>query len=56
MIGNTRLFQAVHALSTMEGDVRSRVVVAMREISVLGEHEFADRTLWKRIEKFRDEE
>ena len=30
MIGNTRLYEAVKALASVEGDVRSRVVVAMR--------------------------
>ena len=53
MIKNTRLFKAVHVLSTMEGDVRARVVVAMREISVLGKHEFIDESLWKRIQKLK---
>lgn len=53
MIGNTRLFQAIYALSTMQGDVRTRVTVAMREIAVLGAHEFNDPNLWKRIENLK---
>jgi hypothetical protein len=53
MFSNTRIFTAISSLATMQGDVRERVVVAMREISALGEHEFKDKILWQRILKLR---
>ena len=52
MFNNTRIFTAISSLATMQGDVR-KCVVAMREISILVEHEFKDKTLWKRIAKLR---
>lgn len=45
---------AIRSLATVQGDVRERVVVAMREISVLGAHEFKNKTLWTRILKLQE--
>ncbi len=45
---------AIRSLATMQGDVRERVVVAMREISVLGAHEFKNKALWTRILKLQE--
>lgn len=54
MIGNDRLFMAVLALATVEGDVRKRVCIAMRNIEVIREDEFkAKPELWKRIEALK---
>ena len=55
MVGNTRLFMAVYSLATMEGDVRKRVVVAMKDLSVLGKHEFKNVSTWKRIVKLKEQ-
>jgi hypothetical protein len=50
MIGNDRLYMAVVALVTMEGDVRKRVCLAMENINTLRENEFNDRIdLWQRL-------
>jgi hypothetical protein len=55
-IGNDRLFQAVQALATVEGDVRSRVCIAMRIISPINEREFSSNpALWSRICKLKIE-
>lgn len=54
MIGNDRLFLAVLALATVEGDVRTRVCIAMRNIEVIRQNEFKTKPeLWKRIEALK---
>ena len=54
-IGNDRLWLAVKALATMEGDVRSRVVVAMSNIRVIGDVELERIDgLKERIERLKN--
>jgi hypothetical protein len=54
---NTRIWQAVYALVTAEGDLRTRVCIACREINVLGENELnlLPNDLGKRIKKLLKE-
>jgi hypothetical protein len=50
-IGNDRLYQAVRALATMEGDVRSRVATALEIISAIRPQEFSTHPhIWERIQ------
>jgi len=51
MIGNTRLYMAVFALSTSNFKVKQRVVIALRNLSVINKNEFQnDPDLWDRIQ------
>ena len=52
MIGNDRLYLAVLALATAEGDARARVCLAMSIIEPLRKIEFEDKPhLWVRLKK-----
>ena len=54
MLGNDRLYLAVLALATAEGDARQRVCLAMRNIDKLNENEFNNKPdLWRRIEALK---
>lgn len=55
-IGNDRLWLAVKALATMEGDVRSRVVVAMSNIDKICDIELNKISgLKERVERLKKE-
>lgn len=54
MLGNDRLYLAVVALATEQGDVRKRVVLAMNIIEPLGQNEFKQNSkLWIRLERLK---
>ena len=56
MIGNDRLYLAVRALATAEGDVRKRVCLAMNIIEPIRRIEFSKRPdLWSRLDKLKQE-
>jgi hypothetical protein len=56
MIGNDRLYLAVRALATAEGDVRARVCLAMDIIEPIRQIEFSKRPdLWNRLNQLRKE-
>ena len=56
MIGNDRLYLAALALATVEGDVRARVCIAMRNIDKLNKNEFkSNPVLWERIQQLKKE-
>lgn len=51
MLGNTRLYMAVAALSTANFKVKSRVVIALRILRAINKNEFPpDSILWTRLE------
>ncbi|MCO4090135.1 MAG: hypothetical protein HEQ17_14840 [Limnohabitans sp.] len=56
MIGNDRLYLALRALATAEGDVRKRVCLAMNIIEPIRQIEFSKRTdLWIRLDELKKE-
>jgi hypothetical protein len=51
MIGNTRLYSAVHALATMSASAKERMEVALKNLSVISEYEHdINPELWTRIQ------
>jgi hypothetical protein len=56
MIGNDRLYLAVRALATAEGDVRKRVCLAMSIIEPIRQIELSKRPdLWSRLNELKKE-
>jgi hypothetical protein len=56
MIGNDRLYTAVRALATSEGDVRARVCLALSILAPLRESEFLYKpALWQNLKALKAE-